>query len=141
MDKTDLRTRRICVVNEKEQTWEEPTLFYYKDEVDPLISQMEQTLDATNKKLAQCENRYNLLSDSKSKDDIKALIRKRSLWVARRNLCRYFSLTHYFATHKRSRWSGNATAFNAKMVRAEGLCFERAEYLESVINALTGKKV
>lgn len=138
MNKADLRTRRICVVNEKEKTWEEPTVFYYKDDVDLLISQIEQQQDGTKKELAQLKNRYNLLSESKGKADINALIRKRALWSARRNICRYFNVQFYLAKHPNSHWS--IKEFCDKLKRAEDLCLENMDYLEQILKAYTGNQ-
>lgn len=138
MNKADFRTRRICVVNEKEKTWEEPTVFYYKDDVDLLISQMEQQQDGTKKELAQWKNRYNLLSESKGKADINALIRKRALWSARRNICRYFNVQFYLAKHPNSHLS--IKEFCDKLKRAEDLCLENMDYLEQILKAYTGNQ-
>jgi hypothetical protein len=125
-------------VNEKEKTWEEPTVFYYKDDVDLLISQMEQQQDGTKKELAQWKNRYNLLSESKGKADINALIRKRALWSARRNICRYFNVQFYLAKHPNSHWS--IKEFCDKLKRAEDLCLENMDYLEQILKAYTGNQ-
>ena len=58
MTRDDLKPRRICVVNEKEMSWEAPILFYPKDDVDALLDEHERTIRKLKKELQSYKNRY-----------------------------------------------------------------------------------